>query len=135
MINELRLGNWVKWSTMPIQIVNETIAYRTYLKSNENRVKPIQITHEVASWISVCAVNRFDTGWLGVIDLTDEDNPFHFIQIEFEEGDLDVVVSIWLLEPEHEHHAKFKLPHIQHLHQLQNLYYSLTGKELVINQP
>lgn len=45
--NELRIGNWVMWQRIAIQIKSPILMMRTYNKLAEGRVKPIPITHEI----------------------------------------------------------------------------------------
>lgn len=118
--NELRLGNWVNYrassgTTFPIQVVVGTIR-EVYERPDSGMITPIPLTEEV---LLKCGFvwDDFENDppdWLcwkvGTKStlLTDRSCNFSFIEFATSLGRIKV----------------------QHLHQLQNLYFALTGQEL-----
>ncbi len=106
--NELRIGNWV--STNKIQKVTiETLEFLSNDKFNHENVTPIPLTEE---WLLKFGLNEFVEG---------------FWQIT-------IGVDKFCINKEG---AGYKLSFmnygiIKHVHQLQNLYFALTGEELTI---
>ena len=106
---ELRIGNLVeyKFSNTGFQNVEFTLKdFRFGFEENINRYRPIPLTEE---WL-------LKFGFIS--------NPY---KDRYEFGDIDVEcdktkgkTELWLAGS----------PHIKHVHQLQNLYFALTGKEL-----
>jgi hypothetical protein len=122
--NELRIGNWLQYGVhvVPVKSIHIGIVFKKevyiYVELNEklnhycvliHDVKPIPITEE----------------WL--LKLGFVSNPY---QDRYEKGRLHVEcdqtkgeIYLWIQS----------MPHIKHVHQLQNLYFSLTGEELTIS--
>lgn len=113
--NELRLGNWVNYrSTMgtvfPIQVAVGTIE-EAFERPDSGMIKPIPITEEV---LLKCGFEQDLIGWRS------QRNPFFVLKSLSDSGFLLGRLSIGLVKIR-----------IAHLHQLQNLYYALTGQELI----
>ena len=110
--NELRIGNWIlneKNQSIKVSWINNNIESISY---------PIPLTEEI---LSKCDFNMID-------DFT-----------EHSHIDLDLQHCITFLKDENliiiecdDCCYNINLEHIKHLHQLQNLYFALTGQELTI---
>lgn len=109
--NELRLGNWVKWGLVEVQITEET-AYRTYLKCKEGKVSGIEITPEI---LERCGFTEDKIHGCYVISQSQCG-----VSIEFFDNSIHLVG----------HYSAEPLENIKYLHQLQNLFYSFAGEEL-----
>lgn len=105
--NELRTGNWANNNEEDYQITSATIAQ---IERGDSTAKPIQITEE---WLS----------------------KFGFVPNGFSMDKGEFNVEIWL-ESEIGHTFKWNdfviSIRLKHIHQLQNLYFALTGEELEI---
>lgn len=112
--NELRLGNYVKFpnNDKPL-IVNLRILQLHF--SGDTNYAPIPLN---ADWLL-----KFRFLHLG-IGFVSEDN------LLFIYGNKDGKYEIFLYQSEQEDSY---LAHFQFVHQLQNLYFALTGKDLTIN--
>ena len=109
--NEIRLGNWVRWGGVNVEITTVTIYQRTFYKCTEGLVSGIPLTPEILIACGFVYVEdyaeyryRESTNWFGVFNEHNDD-------WYFDKPEMSTVV-------------------IKYLHQLQNLYYSLTGQEL-----
>lgn len=120
---ELRIGNYVNSEVMGIEQIN--IIGILYQNKNNQYYKPIPLTEE---WLIKFGFEK------------DENKPFHFIRLE--EYNLEVMVNGFsgTLEKEpnwfcsiksYAHQTTFQKMHV---HQLQNLYFALTGEELTIKK-
>ncbi len=120
---ELRAGNIVIWNFKEIALVAYNV-YQIEIASNfdKARVKPIKLTEE---WL-------LKLGFEHVVLLledcyrlelpNDEKHTYPFFFYSKSMGNLE------LLEAEHEH----TITTVKYVHQLQNLYFALTGEELTI---
>lgn len=110
--NELRIGNWVDWNGEK-GIINQILEYEVVFKCGEDTLisdlKPIELTEEIL--LKCGFVRDGNTGYY-----TCEKVGFT-INLS---GTIGYRACIWSNK------------HINHLHQLQNLYFALTGKELEI---
>lgn len=116
-IEELRIGNWVKYLEDNTQInsisIGEKCGYVSTFKSGvvtQNQIDPIPITEEC---LLKCGFSCLD-------DI-------------YEHGDVEItnIDGKFLLTYNCYEYVIAKKP-IENLHQLQNLYFSLTGKELEV---
>ena len=107
---ELRIDNWVKWNYEESSDGNAYPVEFGYelddIKNNPNIVKPIPLTEE---WLVKFG---FENNSMNL----DEEGFLH-LDISFIGG-----VNVYINDMEY--------PHINHVHQLQNLYFALTGQEL-----
>lgn len=101
--NELRIGNLVMYNGYYRQIVSLNLG-------TEVNAKPIELTEEI---LLKCGFIKDE------FDQWGNDSRLGFFQAEDFEGYL----MIW---------GDSVIRHCEHLHQLQNLYFALTGKELKI---
>lgn len=115
--NELRIGNYVNHKSEGISRVTEIESHKNHIGvtplSFNNyvfmcaEIKPIPLTPEIlekCGFVSNPYQDRYELG------------DFHF--------EYCAIRNIVWCE---------KYPHIKYLHQLQNLYFALTGEELIIN--
>lgn len=120
--SELRIGNWVSNGEVDYQITAATIMHLT-VRPNDAIVLPIPITPE---WLERMGFERRIST--------------HFIEYHIGTNEIthDWLFSItWLNDPE-----RIKAPNvpfyrngrhtIYFIHQLQNLYFALTGEELIL---
>ena len=116
---ELRIGNWVE-GNKPFQVKGGDLnlgELHEKLKE-EPRWKPIPLTEE---WLERFGFEkRFEKRY----SFTSKDGVFHSINIEYDLVAKCVDLSIG----QSDHHRL--IDHIKHVHQLQNLYFALTGEEL-----
>lgn len=107
--NELRIGNWVNNNEEDYQITSATIAQ---LERGDSTAKPILLTEEWLVKFGAEKVNQID--W--VLKIGSVVFCFRFYKEWYSS-----IGSIYLSD------------RIQYVHQVQNLYYCLCGKELQIN--
>lgn len=115
--NELRLGNYVYWDNDIVQITGlyesshslpTSFLVRTNVgETHIERIKPIKITHEMYQELG--GNFRIDEGWI----TTDDDGTLFCC-----DDQSNMVFA----------------PNLEYVHQLQNLHFSLTGKELVFKK-
>jgi hypothetical protein len=120
---ELRIGNWLHYSD--VRIVKP-----------ERRNKDFQVIADDISYLS----DYPQTNWIQPIPLTEE----WFLKFGFEHSGgylwncKKIGENRFLNNPYSVTHFEIKgyfgKSHIQYVHQLQNLYFALTGEELTINQ-
>ena len=115
--NDLRIGNYFYYKIPKTndfevtQIDWEAIELADLMIEDFNeKFKPIELTDKI-----------MDTGWIEVVKGR--------VYLVLHLGDIRIIQTM----EGSEIIINNKLNHIQYLHQLQNLYYSLTGKELEIN--
>jgi hypothetical protein len=122
--SELRIGNWLlnPYSNEPekVESIRPVHALNTDYEVNEDHpdlLKPIPLTEE---WLLKFGFGLSDEHECG--HNTNEAFGFyydwHFKRLRLEAGTADIA-DVYLL-------------HIQYVHQLQNLYFGLTGEELTI---
>ena len=123
--NELRIGNWVnvlhpftnKWN--PEKIKAKTILNLEENGKNSlmiNNFSPIPITEEWLLKFGFGKDNEFDNHFIDNGSLKNE-----IIRIATDSNYFTIDLFGGQV---------FEIPNIKHIHQLQNLYFSLTGKEL-----
>ena len=129
--NELRIGNFIKFHnhletekviTVNARFFSSLAGGRSLeeMKSDEelsNYYSGIPLTLEI---LEKCGWGKSDEHEIGT-NMLNENNDglyfdYHFKRFRMDFGD----------------NSDIRMPHIQYLHQLQNLYYSLTGDELEI---
>ena len=121
--NELRIGNWIEGIKIenPIRIINDSIAYNYYNERFEidgidiKYYKPIPLTKEWLKRFGFEKINNSLTSRLysnKVFEIMTDGVTFHF----------------WIYD---NCDGGFKLD-IKHVHELQNLYFALTGEELTL---
>lgn len=111
--NELRIGNWVQIGN-DHQIVYQIIFNRgsghsiNHKDYNEDFFNPVPLTPEILKKCELQECQNFANDWTYI----KEDEGEHYLVCDF---------------------VKVSSRPIKYLHQLQNLYFSLTGRELEIN--
>lgn len=105
--SELRIGNWVdsELRNMQIELVDFADILKYYNANNLDHMKPIPLTEE---WLEKFGFKPFVKDWQrkGIIIHTRKRG---FV-------------------------LRKSVPIIKHVHQLQNLYFALTGEELTIKE-
>lgn len=117
---ELRIGNLVYYENDKVteEISTTNLIFIEYWNLNkgknktepENRYKPIPLTEE---WLFKFGFELNNKGW-------SKDNIDYFI--EYNDNIFDVVAYSFY----------YIIAQIKYVHQLQNLYFALTGKELIL---
>jgi hypothetical protein len=118
--NELRIGNLFTDSTNEINVVRDG----TFMAINDGIIEcePIPLTED---WLVKFGFIRDYHGNLYMdINSIDTDERVLFLHWD------DPHDEVWLLDEEH----NYEICSIQKVHQLQNLYFALTGKELESTQ-
>lgn len=124
--NELRLGNFAYTNTegKMCGICFRAVQIKNYAKQYVDSLEPIPITKEWLEWLGICVTQS-------------EDGLTHGIEIEHRiKIDKKTLLVVWTnpLEVEICHYYSEQttlMDHIRYIHQLQNLYFALTGQELV----
>lgn len=114
--NELRIGNWLqRLDGTFFQVVSSDFSIientPTYLTP-----KPIPITEE----------------WLLKFGFEKDGNRFSIGDFEIEKQGLKYACALW---DESAPHLTTFIGHHRYVHQLQNLYFALTGEEITIEKP
>jgi len=115
---ELRIGNHIKWNTTKgvVSVIdgdNDMIAINEMAERSTEEFEPIPLTEE---WLKRFGfVKVADNCWL-------VGNGFY---IDLKEGRLDSHLVYWI-----DVKSQDDFIIIEHVHQLQNLYFALTGEEL-----
>lgn len=109
--NELRIGNWIlNGNDHPIEVGYHEIKYATLHPGTQNNYEPIPLTPEI---LEKCGFGK-------------QDNNSHQL-------DTDVGFCLWGRNGEinvHAYEGDEIGEAVKHLHQLQNLYFALTGNEI-----
>lgn len=126
--NELRIGNFVYDTKGQVNTIDlEAITY--IVKEPLNQVKPIPITED---WLKRFGFNKFEST---------KYTSYNSINIEGDEGEIKQL-EIWLsngfastfvLCDKNQDGIIFS-QNIKYVHQLQNLYFALTGYELILQK-
>ena len=111
--NELRIGNWVYENSKPKKVHSVS----NINAKNYSKISPIPLTPEI---LEKCGFFKFNNAWVLKSFIETDYLKWHF--------------SIW---NQHDgiytyNSAEF-CPELTSVHQLQNLYFALTGEELKIN--
>ncbi len=116
--NELRIGNWVNWAKEPVQITelmdgicNTTKAHLCYYKY----IDPIPLSEDIL--LKSGFVVEYKSEWTIKYTYKSDERFGYDWNKTFD----------WRMRFLGEH-----FQHIKHLHQVQNIIYSLTGEELKI---
>lgn len=114
--NEIRIGNWVyEHNDILLKIEADDIPY---IHANSRLISPIPITPEV---LEKCGFKKIYYTGLGLYE-------YHHPDLW---NSLDSVGGGWNIE---DNRCGWVLKqHIKYVHQLQNLFFALTGEELNIN--
>jgi len=106
--NELRIGNWIqfRYTETPVRITLGDFV-REYNDEHLEDYEPIPLTEE---WLLKFGFENYSMN-------LDEDG-FTHVDVSFLSGGVEVYINDMIY------------PHIKHVHQLQNLYFALTGEEL-----
>jgi hypothetical protein len=114
---ELRIGNWVNVGGYSHQVIDIMIDGLNTLEHEcypYDMIEPIPLSHEI---LEKCGFVKEENGWHKLRICED------YINLYFEQlAKAELSVS----------GLGIKMPHIQYLHQLQNLIHALTGEELTV---
>ena len=119
--NELRIGNYVYDTLGKVNKIDlEAITY--IVKETHNQVKPIPLTEE---WLL-----KFD------MKFTDGFSSSRKLYLNNYENDISKITyspkERLLRLSNGDTKGTMLIPHVKYVHQLQNLYFALTGEELII---
>jgi hypothetical protein len=140
--SELRIGNWVYYNfgndlgtvialtggrgtekeRVSIGVSNNSWS-TSWFTSEIDEIKPIPLTEE---WLKKFGFKKGATSDYNFKQLDDE----KYIAVNKENYEYECIIAIENLEDE----TNSYLPHIKYVHQLQNLYFALTGEELTIKE-
>lgn len=127
-VNELRIGNYVTLEekvTKILGIKNEKVELLNYAKWVELiKIKPILLTEEI---LLKYGFKKYDKGESYDLNELYDNNSCISLSIRH-----DNLFFITIYNDNYNESSSLKLTHIKHLHQLQNLYFSLTNQELEI---
>ncbi len=112
--SELRIGNWINEQGLELQVGKIDCEL---FKGSE----AIPLTEE---WFLKFGFTKWKDRL--TIEAWAKDHPSQRFDIDFKAGDI-IMNSRY-----QEHHDSFVMGHIKYVHQLQNLYFALTGEELTI---
>lgn len=129
--NELRIGNWMSFHgelAIQVKTIGESLVNETVRTDSENRIvsydgchvnylEPIQLTPEILRKCGFEKVSKWDYSLNRLV--------LHDMLSERDE-DMEAYIKAGK--------ENIFLKNIKYLHQLQNLFYSLTGEELQLNQ-
>ena len=126
--NELRIGNYINPKVNDIVVKDEfhkvePTTMMMILGLIDNRgieFEPIELTPEI---LEKCGFGKYPTGCYCKNLKTDDS----YLAIDLKYGN-----GVWLNIYQGKRENTIPLKHIKHLHQLQNLYFALTGQELEI---
>lgn len=129
--SELRLGNWVlyKDKNETPEFVNTKIGVSDFVIMYEKEkgegwseidYAPIPLSPEI---LEMAGFSRLNNGWCIGEQKSYTDVIFSLFDDNMCQGELDLKLN----------GSDLPMPKVEHLHQLQNLYFSLTGQELTIN--
>ena len=112
--NELRIGNWVRFINKTFQVGPETIedCYKANITQSPYQYEPIPLSPSV---LEACGFRYYDNDW-------------------YEKGEINVNITDGRICITQKWQV-FVNANINHLHQLQNLHFALTGQELIYNPP
>jgi hypothetical protein len=119
---ELRIGNWVSSKEIPVQIekiTTETVRY-CFGDFPISYIKPIPITED----------------WLLLLGFTKRDGLFRLSKywVEFRNFDCVGLKIIFGCFQINKIYITYSVDTIEYVHQLQNLYFALTGYELKLQE-
>ena len=122
--NELRIGNYAKhYENGIVLTVGRTVAFKTptnTIRVDVDDLEPIKLTEE---WLLKFGFEKiYSTKVRSVFDFS-EDLRFGYLDFFGFSNTSSGVTFIGK-----------KFEHIKYVHQLQNLYFALTGKELTLNK-
>ncbi|WPO89880.1 hypothetical protein [Chryseobacterium sp. HR92] len=125
--NEMRIGNFVFDKGGNIEIVHEVSKYGDLYRINErdpDYFSPIPLTEE---WL-----NKFGfqlDQYVEIESLIDEvDGREMYLELEY--GERGAVICISADDPDES--MNIRLKYVKYVHQLQNLFFALKGKELIL---
>ena len=113
--NELRVGNWVNYwgDNIKFDEIDLSDLFNPSIDIYETDLEPIELTEEI---LLKCGFEKREDGDYNL----------------FKYSEVDIVIcsdfSSWKCDG-----INFSVNYIKYLHQLQNLYFALTNKELEIN--
>jgi hypothetical protein len=116
--NELRLGNYLSFTGTPHQIGLEFFQWiknfkEDFKNDNDTGIEPIAITKE----------------WL--INAGFKESGYFFSLSGFYHQ--TIAISITLEKTLFGDNEEYEIKHLKYVHQLQNLYFSITGEELIFS--
>lgn len=127
--NELRIGNYYLWYDKPFQLTEEHLRdFRFWdehfyypMEDGQNYIRPIPLTDEYLWSMGFHSAFATDPQKIGPASK-------RFYIDRFEVYMCNEYIQEFLFEPNRE----FEMIEVKHVHQLQNIYYVITGNELTL---
>ena len=139
--NELRIGNWIKYEGNEIQLTKQKFKLCVFTLGLDELHEPIPLTEE---WLVKFGFELYDYELFDEFDKDFEDGDLvetflrykkrhpvftkTFIGIDFCKN--DSLTEVFSIKKNRE--SDLYAPFIKHVHQLQNLYFAITGTELEV---
>jgi hypothetical protein len=127
--NELRIGNWVNWDgddhqeiALVASICKEEVGFRCGDFGLIENIEGILLTED---WLYKFGFKNIDKGDNDYITYTDPNHDY-YLQIDVRRKD----GKYSILDNSFDDLRDFSMIDIMYVHQLQNLYFALTGEEL-----
>jgi hypothetical protein len=131
-VNELRVGNIVTLTgnevASPLDIMIDEVNFPITRKRGE--YNPIPISPE---WLERFGLER-QGDFITCSISENQCNEYRSLELWNTSEGIEICLHDDSLELSNAETMFYDLPHIQHVHQLQNLYHSLTGKELELKE-
>jgi hypothetical protein len=128
--NEIRLGNYV-FHCKQVLCMDYNAMHDTYIDNDFDELEPIQLTEDWVLKFGFEEVKGSDCDFkLQIQKNIGGGNPEFDIWVDFgeEDGDGRLPMSIQIVSQD----SEWLRTKVKHVHELQNLYFSLTGEELEI---
>lgn len=129
--NELRIGNWILWNGPLIaenalisSICKEEIGFRCGDFGLIENIEGILLTQDWLYKFGFEQINKSSNSYIIYAD----QNHDYYLQIDVRRNDANYII----LDNTFDDLRAFSMVEIIHVHQLQNLYFALTGKELIL---
>lgn len=133
-IEELRIGNlitdvWAAGQPFPVSMISNTypvVKYGIDLSSNIDNVVGIPLTEE---WLLNFGASKANYNTFGI---KFSKYSLHTLYVTITKS--DNIATIGDSFTGKEHLCVFTMPLVNYVHQLQNLYFALTGEELILSE-
>lgn len=126
--NELRIGNWISFNGVENYKVEGVTRYGVLVYNHAVRLKYFAL--DLAQGIPLTEEILLKRGWQYNNGKTSGD----LTKDTISKMDIDFIMGELKIKSHYEEGALYRPLPINHLHQLQNLYYALTGEELEISR-
>ncbi len=116
--NELRIGNILNYNTSKEEVLPIVVDWEIIQSYSQNEIeftsyfKPLELTPK---WLKKFGFIQNNNAW--------SKNGLSLFDYNFSQGELNLILNA----------SSCPAPDVKYVHQLQNLYFALTGKELEFN--